>query len=81
MNNLRVELIEKFLPRHEDGDDPQEAGEQEVEGAEQEVKPPDRWHPPIVPGAGHQFIRHDHRHLLGPIPDTQYTLDDGSCNH
>ena len=42
MHNLRVKLIHELLSRHEDGDDPQETGEQEVKGAEQQVKPPDR---------------------------------------
>ena len=48
MNNLIVQLLVQILPSHQDADDPEQAGEQEVEGAEQEVEPPDRRHSTIV---------------------------------
>ena len=69
MDNLKVQLSVEVLPSHQDRDDPEEGGEEEVEGAEENVEPPDWRHTAIVLGAGHQLVSHDDRVVLAPVTE------------
>ncbi len=40
----------------ENGDDPEEAGEEDVERAEEEEKPAHRGHAPVLPRPGYQVV-------------------------
>ena len=50
-----------------DRDNPQQAGEENVKGAEQQEKPPDRRHPTTMLSTRHQVICHDDGEWEGTI--------------
>ena len=71
VNNLIVQLSVEILPSDQDGDDPEERGEQQVECAEEEIEPPDWRHPSVVLSAGHEFVRHNDGKVMRPVAKNQ----------
>ena len=63
MLNLVLQLGVEILAGDEDGDDPEQEDEENVEGAEEKIEPTDGRHPAVVLRAGHQVVRH---HNLPP---------------
>ena len=67
-SNLLVQFSVEVPASDEDGDDPEEAGEEDVKGDEKQEKPTDRRHLTAMLSSRYQVVRHDHRKLLAAIP-------------
>ena len=70
MNNLIVQLSVEIFPSDQDGDDPEERGEQQVECAEEEIEPPDWRHLAPMLSPGDQVVSHNHWEMLAAITST-----------
>ena len=64
--DLLVQLGHQVPAADQDGDDPQQAEEQHVEGDEEREEPPHGGELAAGRGAGHQVVRHHDPHLAGP---------------
>jgi len=62
-----VKLPIQVSSSYQNGNDPEKAGEQEVEGEKENVKSTDRRHFPPVLCASHQIICHDDWKAVGVI--------------
>ena len=67
---LLMELPVKIPAGDKDGNDPEQAGEKNVKGDEEQEKPPHWRHLASVLSSRHQVVRHDHRKLLAAIPSS-----------
>ena len=66
-SNLLVQFSVEVPASDEDGDDPEEAGEEDVEGDEEKEEPPDWRHLATMLSSRNQVICHDHWKLLAAI--------------
>ena len=67
---LLMKLPVKIPAGDKDGNDPEQAGEKNVKGDEEQEKPPHWRHLASVLSSRHQIVRHDHRKLLAAIPSS-----------
>ena len=74
MFQLFAHLLVKFsveIPASDkDGYDPEQAGEEDVEGEKQEEKPPDWRHLAPMLSPGDQVVSHNHWEMLAAITST-----------